>query len=88
MSVAMETTMNPRLPVTAVAVSTFVLCAACASTAERTSSYREAKVYQTGSNIPLRDRHGMMNVKSVDPESLRQELNGASHAPPAGNKGR
>lgn len=30
----------------------------------------------------------MMNVKSVDPESLRQELNGASQLQAAGNKGR
>ena len=80
--------MKSRLPITALAVSMFVLCAGCASTAEHTAAYREAKVYQTGSNIPVRDRHGMMNVKSVDPESLHQELNGASHAPPVGNKGR
>lgn len=80
--------MKSRLPITALAVCTSALGAGCASTAEHTAAYREAKVYQTGSNIPVRDRHGMMNVKSVDPESLHQELNGASHAPPVGNKGR
>ncbi len=80
--------MKSRLPVTALAVCAFTLGAGCASTPEHTSEYREAKVYQTGSNIPVRDRHGMMNVKSVDPESLQQELNGASHAPPVGSKGR
>ena len=80
--------MNARSPVTILAASTLVLCAACASAPQQTAEHREAKVYQTGSNIPVRDRNGMMNVKTVDPESLHQELGGASHPPPAGGVGK
>ena len=65
-----------------------VLCAACAASPEQASEHREAKVYMTGSNIPVRDRSRMSEVKSVDPESLHQELNGATRPSPVGGVGR
>lgn len=80
--------MHAHFRVAALAVSTLALCAACASPAEHSSEYREAKVYRTGSNIPLRNQSGTMNVKTVDPESLHQELGGASRPPPVGVAGK
>ncbi len=75
MSVAMETIMHARLPVRVLLASSLVLCGACASTPEQTSERREAKVYQTGSNIAKRDRAGVFDVKMVDPELLHQQMN-------------
>ncbi|HEV2219657.1 MAG TPA: hypothetical protein VGV08_03755 [Casimicrobiaceae bacterium] len=85
---AEETMMHARFRFAALAGSTLALCAACATPAEHSSEYRESKVYQTGSNIPVRDRSGTMNVKIVDPESLHQELSGASRPSPVGGAGR
>ena len=65
-----------------------MLCTACASAPEQTSEHHEAKVYMTGSNIPVRDRSRMSEVKTVDPESLHQELNGATRPSPASGVGR
>jgi hypothetical protein len=79
--------MYARSPFRILAASTFMLCAACGSAPERTAGHHEAPVYQTGSAIPVRDRSGMFDVKSADPESLRQELNGATRPQPVGNKG-
>jgi len=79
--------MNARSLVPILAASTLVLCAACASAPEQTAEHREARVYQTGSAIPVRDRNGTMNVRSVAPESLHQELNGATRPAPVGNTG-
>lgn len=87
MYVVVETIMNARSPVTILAASTLVLCAACASVPEQAAEHRETKVYQTGSAIPVRDRNGTMNVRSVDPGSVHQELNGATHPSPVGNTG-
>ncbi len=42
----------------------------------------------TGSNIPVRDRSRMSEVQTVDPESLHQELNGATRPSPVGGVGR
>ncbi|MGE5090096.1 MAG: hypothetical protein ACM3QY_13295 [Candidatus Levyibacteriota bacterium] len=80
--------MNARLPIEVLAASTLALCAACASTPEQTAEPREAKVYQTGSAIPVRDHNGIADVKSVAPESLHQELNSATHPTPVGGTGR
>lgn len=79
--------MSAPLPALA-AASTFVLCAACASAPGQPSEHRDARVYMTGSNLPMRDHGGMFNVKTVDPESLHQELNGATRPSPAGGVGR
>jgi hypothetical protein len=65
-----------------------LLCAACASAPEQASEHRVAKVYMTGSNIPVRDRSRMSEVQTVDPESLHQELNGATRPSPVGGVGR
>lgn len=80
--------MKPCWKAPLLAGSTLALCAACATAPEQTSELREEKVYQTGSMLPMKDRHGMMDVKTVDPASLHQELGGASHAPPVSDKNR
>jgi hypothetical protein len=86
--VAMDTIMNARPQVTIAATVTLVLSAACASAPEQTAKHREARIYQTGTAIPMRDRSGVANVRSVDPESLHQELNGATRPMPIGSEGR
>ncbi len=59
-----------------------------ASTPEQTSERREAKVYQTGSNIAKRDRGGVLDVKTVDPELLHQQMNRPTLPKPAPGAGR
>jgi hypothetical protein len=65
-----------------------LICAACASTADRTAESPEDKVYRTGSNLPVRDRNAISDVKTVDPasiQSLRDRASGAPSAVKAGN---
>lgn len=80
--------MKPCWKTPVLAGSTLALCAACAAAPEQMSERRDEKVYQTGSMIPMRDRHGMMNVKTVDPAQLKQEQNPATYPQPAADVGR
>lgn len=75
LSVAIKTIMHARSPVRVLVASSLVPCGACASPPEQMSERREAKVYQTGSNIPKRDRGGVSGVKTVDPELLHRQMN-------------
>ena len=47
-----------------------ILCAACASTADRTAEPYEGKEYRTGSNLPVRDRTGAQDDKTVDRSTI------------------
>ncbi len=88
MSVAIETIMHALLPVRVLVASSLVLGGACGSTPEQTSERREAKVYQTGSNIAKGDRGGVLDVKTVDPELLHQQMNPPTLPKPAPGAGR
>ena len=73
--------MKPCWTVPVLAGVTFALCGACASAPDQTSEHREEKVYQTGSNIPIRDRDGMANVKTADPAQVHQAIHQETRGP-------
>ena len=77
-------------PVTILAASTLVLCARLRSAPEADRpSIGKPKVYPDGEQHPRAgSKRRRWDVKIVDPESLHQELGGASHPPPAGGVGK
>jgi hypothetical protein len=52
------------------AIVAALLCSACASTADQTNEASGTKAYRTGSNLPVRDRSGSSDSKTVDVESI------------------
>jgi hypothetical protein len=88
MSIAIETIMHARLPVRVLVASSLVPCGACASPPEQMSERREAKVNQTGSNIPKRDRGGVLDVNTVDRELPHRQMNPPTLPKPGTGAGR
>ena len=52
-----------------------LLFTGCASMSDQSTDSSEAKEYRTGSNLPVRDRSGSGNVKTVDVESIQELRN-------------
>jgi hypothetical protein len=67
----METKMMKEFTIAFLAL----ICAACASTADPTAESGDEKLYRTGSNLPVRERNGPSDAKSVDPASIQDMRN-------------